>query len=121
MMSENLVILRHNRATADLTESLAEDLDFLLKDAISLPNLDIECLLIDNWGVTNRILVRMGPNEVINDTRESWVHVDVAVRTAKQEWLNQAHFTLNRTGMSNKATALHLAHLAGDYLKFYAK
>ena len=120
-MINNRVILRHNRATADLTEYLLNEAKLYLEPDKLIPTVRIDALVATPLA-TLPLRITIYEWEHSNDEE---VQMLVSWKVEQIDTNGQLHCIgsgqLEHSTMSAMQAVMSCGHLAGDLIKFYYK
>jgi len=120
-MTSGQVILRHNRATADLTEYLVNT-KFNLSIEEIIPAICINATVVTSLALALPVVIEMEevPAKVAGEVT-TWYGVRVSqVDSDGCKW-ELCNFEFDHSTMSALQAILAGGHLAGDFVKFYFK
>lgn len=120
-MLNTKLILRHNRATADLTEYLLNEARFIKTDGDILPTVIVDCAVATSLGEMLPVKVEMceGYSEEIEGQCKMAFTVSQIDSDGVKHVLMASCF--DTSTMTTMQAIMSAGHLAGDFIKFYFK
>lgn len=120
-MLNNRVILRHNRATAELTEHLLNEAKFVRNDTDILPVINVDCFVATALGEMLPVLIQMC--EGYSEEIEGLCKLGFTVAQIDSDGVKHTLYAgcFDTSTMTTMQAIMSAGHLCGDFIKFYFK
>jgi len=120
-MINSRLILRHNRATAELNEYLLNEARYIRNDTDVLPTVIVDCLVATPLGEMLPVKVEMC--EGYSEEIEGNCKLGCTVSQIDKDGVKHVLFVtcFDTSTMTTLQAIMSAGHLAGDFIKFYFK